>query len=191
VITLVPATPADVATILAFRAEAAAWLRQRGIDQWSNPFPPDGILATIQAGETWMVWDDLTPAATITIARCGEPELWNEVERAESAVYCHKLTVARAYSGQGLGAELLNWAGGVAHQEGRRWLRLDAWDTNASLHDYYRRQGFRYLRIANRPPSGALFQRPASSYTARLLRFETHELHLPAGQEEIKCRLLP
>jgi GNAT superfamily N-acetyltransferase len=175
VIALVPATPADLDAILAFRADAAAWLRRRGIDQWSNPFPPEGILATIQAGATWMVWDDSTAVATITVTRGGEPELWNELERAEPAVYCHKLTVARAYAGRRIGAELLDWAGGVAHEEGRRWLRLDAWDTNASLHRYYRQQGFHYLRVANRPPSGALFQRPASPYAPRMLRVETDE----------------
>jgi GNAT superfamily N-acetyltransferase len=173
VITLSPAGPADLETILGFRAEASAWLREQGIEQWSNPFPPEGILATIEAGETWMVWEGAAPAATITIARQAEPELWNEAERAEPAVYCHKLTVARAYAGMRLGAELLDWAGGIAHDEGRRWLRLDAWDTNSRLHDYYRRQGFRYMRTAYRPPSGALFQRPASPYAPRLLQAET------------------
>jgi GNAT superfamily N-acetyltransferase len=174
-ISLVPAIPGDVATILGFRAEASAWLRRRGIDQWSNPFPPEGILATIEAGETWMAWDGPVPAATITVARYGEPELWSEAERAEPAIYCHKLSVARAFAGRGLGAELLDWAGGIAHQEGRRWLRLDAWDTNSSLHRYYRRQGFRYVRVADRWPSGTLFQRPASPYTPRLLRVVTDE----------------
>jgi GNAT superfamily N-acetyltransferase len=175
VISLTPATPADLATILGFRAETAAWLRQRGIDQWSNPFPAEGIMATIEAGETWMAWDGPLPAATITIARQGECELWSEAERAEPAIYCHKLTVARTHAGKGLGAELLDWAGGEAHDEGRHWLRLDAWDTNSRLHDYYRSQGFWYIRMANRPPSGALFQRPASQYAPRLLRIRTDE----------------
>ncbi len=174
-ISLVPATPPDLATILGFRAEAAAWLRQRGIDQWSNPFPPEGILATIEAGETWIAWDGPVPVATITVAREGETELWSEAERAEPAIYCHKLSVARAYAGRGLGAELIDWAGGIAHQERRRWLRLDAWDTNASLHHYYRSQGFRFVRVADRAPSGVLFQRPASPYTPRLLRVVSDE----------------
>jgi GNAT superfamily N-acetyltransferase len=175
VITLVPARPADLPSILGFRREASEWLRQRGIDQWSNPFPPEGILATIEAGETWMAWDGTVPAATITVAREGEPELWDQFERAEPAIYCHKLTVARAYAGMGIGAELLDWAGGIAHDEDRRWLRLDAWDTNSALHDYYRRQGFWYIRAADRPPSGALFQRVASPYAPRLLQVETGE----------------
>ena len=174
-ISLAHATPADLATILGFRSEASAWLRERGIDQWSNPFPPEGILATIEAGETWMAWDGATPVATITVAREGEPELWNEEERAQPAIYCHKLSVARACSGRGLGAELLDWAGGTAYEEGRRWLRLDAWDTNSSLHRYYRDHGFRFVRMADRPPSGALFQRPASPYTPRLLRVVTDQ----------------
>jgi hypothetical protein len=122
-----------------------------------------------------MAWEGSVPVATITVAREGEPELWSEAERAEPAIYCHKLSVARAYAGRGLGAELIDWAGGIAHQERRRWLRLDAWDTNTSLHRYYRSQGFRFVRVADRPPSGVLFQRPASPYTPRLLRVVSDE----------------
>jgi hypothetical protein len=42
------------------------------------------MLRSIEAGETFIVWDDDgTPAATITINRFAKPELWTEQERAE------------------------------------------------------------------------------------------------------------
>jgi GNAT superfamily N-acetyltransferase len=167
--TLAPAKPSDVEILLAFRAEAAAWLRERGSDQWSTPFPRDELLARIEAGETWMVWDGTRPAATITVTTWGPPELWIPAELAEPALYVHKLTVARSYSGRGLGAELLDWAGGRARDDGRPWLRLDCWSDNRGLHDYYRQTGFVHLRTVPRePPSGALFQRPARPYRGPL-----------------------
>ncbi|HEX5881190.1 MAG TPA: GNAT family N-acetyltransferase [Actinomycetota bacterium] len=69
----------------------------------------------------------------------------------------------RAHAGQGLGAELLDWAGTKAADEGADWLRVDAWTTNEHLQHYYLRQGFTYVRTVVLPhnPSGALFQRPA------------------------------
>jgi GNAT superfamily N-acetyltransferase len=116
------ATPDDLDTLVAFRDQAAAWLASRGIDQWQEPWPTEdlmveGMLRNIQAGETFIVWDDDKPAATITINRWAKPELWTEQERAEPALYAHKVTVDRAHAGQGLGAELLDWAGTKAADE--------------------------------------------------------------------------
>jgi ribosomal protein S18 acetylase RimI-like enzyme len=91
------------------------------------------------------------------------PDLWTENERAEPALYIHKLIVARPYAGRGLGTELLDWAGGRAADEGRTWLRLDAWTSNEPLQRYYEKQGFTHVRTVPlaHNPSGALFQRPA------------------------------
>jgi single stranded DNA-binding protein len=83
-------------------------------------------------------------------------------ERAEPALYAHKATVARAYAGEGLGAELLDWAGTRATNEGARWLRVDVWTTNDKLQQYYRDQGFTHVRtvLLAHNPSGAVFSGP-------------------------------
>lgn len=122
------------------------------------------MLRNNRAGDTFIVWnDDGTPAATITADCWANPELWTPEEAAEPALYTHKLTVARAYAGQGLGAELLDWAGARAAAAGDRWLRVDVWTTNRELQRYYLRLGFAHVRTVTRTrnPSGALFQRPA------------------------------
>ncbi|WP_079046391.1 GNAT family N-acetyltransferase [Carbonactinospora thermoautotrophica] len=159
-----PAEPSDVQTILRWRAETAAWLRERyGTDQWAKPYPADHILATVQAGEVFMVHRDYCedPIATITINGYADPELWTPDELTEPARYVSKLTVSRAAAGLGIGATLLDWAGSRAAAEGAQWLRLDCWTTNSRLHAYYRRQGFTHVRTVAHRDSGALFQRPA------------------------------
>ena len=62
-----------------------------------------------------------------------------------------------------MGAELLDWAGTKAADEGADWLRVDVWTTNERLQHYYLREGFAYVRtvVLAHNPSGALFQRPA------------------------------
>jgi GNAT superfamily N-acetyltransferase len=124
----------------------------------------EGMLRSIRAGETFIVWDeDGTPAATITVDRWVNPDLWTPEEAAEPALYAHKLTIARAYAGQGLGAELLDWAGARAAAAGDRWRRVDVWTTNRELQRYYLRLGFIHIRTVAlaHNPSGALFQHPA------------------------------
>ena len=87
------ATPDDLDTLVAFRDQAAAWLASKGIEQWQEPWPTEdlmveGMLRNIEAGETFIVWDDdHNPAATITINRFAKPELWTEQEQAEPALY--------------------------------------------------------------------------------------------------------
>jgi GNAT superfamily N-acetyltransferase len=143
---ITPAHPDDLATLLAFRKEAAGWLSALGSDQWSRPYPADRLLATIQAGTVFMVRDGETTAATITLTTEAEDGLWTESELAEPSVYVNKLTVARSHAGQNLGGRLLDWAGDRAYQAGAKWLRLDAWTTNDALQRYYVMQGFEHVR---------------------------------------------
>jgi ribosomal protein S18 acetylase RimI-like enzyme len=163
------ATLEDLDTILAWRAEAIAWLAKRGIDQWTYPTDPpyptrERAIETIIAGQTWMVWDHSTPAATLTLTGYIDPELWDIVGDPENALYLHKLTVPRTRAGVGLGAELLDWAAGRAHDQGLSWLRLDAWTTNTHLQDYYLRHGFQHVHTVATRPSGACYQRPTQPY---------------------------
>ncbi|MEU9323811.1 GNAT family N-acetyltransferase [Streptomyces canus] len=140
------AEPHDVAKLLAFREEAAAWLRDLGSDQWSRPYPADKLLTTIEAGTVFMVRDGEATAATITLTPEAEGGLWTESELQEPSMFINKLTVARTHAGRNLGGRLLDWAGDRAHRAGAKWLRLDAWTTNEGLQRYYLRQGFDYVR---------------------------------------------
>ncbi|MFD4832627.1 GNAT family N-acetyltransferase [Streptomyces uncialis] len=140
------AQPADVSKLLAFREEAAAWLTGLGSDQWQRPYPADRLLATIQAGNVFMVMEGKTTAATITLTSDAEEGLWTAGELNEPSMFVNKLTVARAYAGQAIGARLLDWAGARAFQAGAKWLRLDAWTTNEGLQRYYLREGFQHVR---------------------------------------------
>jgi GNAT superfamily N-acetyltransferase len=148
--------------------EAAAWLRGKDTDQWTKPWPDrrarDGrVRHGLERGETWIVWDGETPAATMTICERANPGVWPGGDD-EDAVYIHRLVVSRAYAGRELGGLMIDWA--VQRELRKRpveWVRVDVWSTNSGLHDYYERQGF--IRCGNCPdpryPSGALFQKAA------------------------------
>ncbi|MFC5213914.1 GNAT family N-acetyltransferase [Streptomyces coerulescens] len=140
------AEPHDVAKLLSFREEAAAWLRGLGSDQWSRPYPADKLLATIEAGTVFMLRDGHTTAGTITLTPDAEEGLWTDEELAEPSMFVNKLTVGREYAGQNLGGRLLDWAGDRAHRAGARWLRLDAWTSNEALQRYYLAQSFTHVR---------------------------------------------
>jgi len=163
-----PARPEHLALIEAFREEASAWLARRGIDQWREPWPNTEamrkrIAASIRAGQTWIVWDDSQPVASLALDSYANPRLWTPDERTDPARYLHRLTVCRSHAGQNLGGHILDWACNTAHHNAAKWVRIDVWTGNHRLQAYYRTHGFQPVRTIDLPdyPSGALLQRPA------------------------------
>lgn len=170
------AREADLSNILALISGASEWLAGKGTDQWQRPWPDDAarlarMRAGIAAGKTWILVDGHTHIATITVdwqaVTPGLPTLWNEEERAEPAVYDHRVAVLRdsGYAGSGLGVRLLDWTGRLAAEAyGARFVRLDAWTSNSGLHKYYKSVGFDKKRTYEEEvincPSGALFEKP-------------------------------
>lgn len=180
---ITPARMVDVDIIMAWRRERVGWLAERGEDQWSIPLPRSAVAATVSAGQTWMVWDDSEPLATITLTAYVDVDslwkpdrdpdaLWYPEDDPADALYAAKMMIPLRHAGSGLGGEMLDWAGGRAYDAGLTWLRLDAWTTNPRLHAYYIRQSFRHVRTVESRVSGACFERPAQPY-AGPLKIET------------------
>jgi ribosomal protein S18 acetylase RimI-like enzyme len=168
-LTLRQATSDERDVILDLIEDTVCWLRSKGIDQWSKPWPDEErrnkrIAQDLSEGKTWLALDDTTVAGTITIDPANN-DIWPAEKRREKAVYVRRVIVGRRYAGLELGARLLDWAGDVAvraHQAS--WIRIDVWTTNRRLHAYYRRQGFRFSGfrdLDDEPgyPSRALFER--------------------------------
>ncbi|WP_433253896.1 GNAT family N-acetyltransferase [Streptosporangium sp. CA-135522] len=161
-LTMRRATADDLQGVLALLAETAGWLNGRGVRQWPvGGFPAERIAPLIEEGTMYLLDTSDGPAATIALDGHADPEFWAADDDPGSALYVHKLSVARAHSGRGLGEALLDWAGLRVLAVGRRWLRLDCSKDNGRLQDYYRGQRFAHLRTVDLPhrASGALFQR--------------------------------
>jgi GNAT superfamily N-acetyltransferase len=167
------ATIDDIDIVLGLITEAANWLRtEKTTTQWNRPWPSPGqhvkrITEGVANNRTWIVWDGHLAIATVTIHRRGDPALWTPAELNTEAVYLHRLVVRRSYAGDGLGAELINWAGQQGHRENpdAEYIRIDVWTDNYELHDYYVRQGFGFFALRETPdrrPSSRLFQKPLS-----------------------------
>jgi GNAT superfamily N-acetyltransferase len=161
-----PAALTDLPTILRWREEAAAWLHQRGSDQWSDAgLTRDAffqrVTDSIQAGETWIAEDDDgTSLGTIAVDSTADPGLWSPEKLAGSYVI-HRMIIDRCAAGRGVGALMLDHAERLARRDGRQKLVLDAWTTNSDLHSYYESKGFRHVLTVSGhyTPSAALFER--------------------------------
>lgn len=174
-----PAGGEDGRAIWELIHEAVAWLRSIGSDQWSTAStwtgPTGKVARAITGGHAWVLLDDSTVIATVTVEPHGDPDFWTPAELAEPALYVSKLVVARSHAGQRLGEALLEWAREMAYHQGRDWVRLDAWRSNQQLRGYYLARGWTWLRDVDDVgrESGALFQRPAGPAAADLRQLLT------------------
>ena len=177
----------DAPSIIGLIDDAAQWLRtEKNSDQWNRPWPDEHsrdqrIRRGIKVARTWIVEnEDGLVVGTVSFGRGGNKKLWTLRERNQPAVYVSRLIVNRRHAGEGIGADLINWAG----QRGRHgwkaeWIRVDVWTSNDALQAYYKRQGFTHLRTwqFNDPwdyPSAALFQKsPADIDAAAATQFQT------------------
>ena len=169
------ATPGDLNEVRWLVHQAAKWLtRSKGTDQWAKPWPTretrdQRLLRRNQAQKDV---DRLGrrrsrgPRSPSPPGPCRGPSGHAQavsVNVSDPAVYAHRLITARNYAGQGLGAELMDWAGlRGQRQYSAKWIRIDVWTSNAALHAYYQEKGFKRCGSCTDPdyPSGALFQKP-------------------------------
>jgi ribosomal protein S18 acetylase RimI-like enzyme len=161
----------DMPSIIGLIDDAAQWLRtEKNSDQWQRPWPDEPsrdqrIRRGIKVARTWMVENDDGLVGTVSFGRGGNKKLWTLRERNQPAVYVSRLILSRRHAGEGIGADLIDWAGqrGVTGW-GAEWIRVDVWTSNEALQAYYKRQGFTHLRTwqFNDPwdyPSAAVFQK--------------------------------
>ncbi|WP_206786650.1 GNAT family N-acetyltransferase [Amycolatopsis sp. MtRt-6] len=171
------ATEADIPALLAILDGASEWLGSQGTDQWAGSRWRAEELRPDLATGGLRVAEQLRPDLATGVSAAAEPAL-AEAGRSSpplravpvatmtlgetaSSLHLGHFAVDRRFAGLGVGAWLIREAADEAARRGKRSLRLDAWTTNTRLHDYYRRQGFRLVRISG-GTSGALFERAVS-----------------------------
>jgi GNAT superfamily N-acetyltransferase len=157
---------ADFEQIMSLLDEAISWLGHLGLDQWqeNRDRQQQHVETDIDAATLFVVENLGKIVATITVDDLADTDFWINEDEPLSALYVHRMAVARAHAGIGLGAAMLDWAAGQVERCGRSCIRLDAWSTNDKLHRYYKQLGFTMVRnhsVEGRG-SGALFERAAT-----------------------------
>lgn len=67
--------------------------------------------------------------------------IWRSKEQGD-AVYLHRVISKDQFKGLRLFQHILNWTIDFTNQKGRKYIRLDTWDNNPPLVDYYKSFGF-------------------------------------------------
>jgi L-amino acid N-acyltransferase YncA len=137
----------DLPLVMEILAEAAAWLKEKGIDQW--PSPPNEhwqrrMAEAIQREEVYTVGIVKNRFGIVRFT-WADP-YWPDDNLAG---YVHSIAVRSEMHGQHLGGLILFWAMMKTRQAGRQFLRLDCLAGNGRLRRYYEEQGFIYWGAVN------------------------------------------
>lgn len=135
-----PAGPEEIDVVLDVLADASAWLRARGVEQWPDQFERDWVMPAIEQGETWLAERDGEVIGSLVV-QWQDPVFWAGYPM--DAGYLHRLAVRR--HGEELGAQLLRWAERHAAGAGKPFLRLDCVASSEPLRAYYERAGYRHV----------------------------------------------
>ncbi|MCL4262271.1 MAG: GNAT family N-acetyltransferase [Anaerolineae bacterium] len=152
------ARPEDLPLVMEILAEAAAWLKQKGIDQW--PSPPNEhwqrrMAEAIQREEVYTIGIVKNRFGIVRFT-WADP-YWPDDNLAG---YVHSISVRSEMHGQNLGGLILFWAMMKTKQEGRQFLRLDCLAGNGRLRRYYEDQGFSYQgEVIDQDYLAALYER--------------------------------
>jgi len=143
------ASTSDFEKLYAILAEASAWLRERGVNQWTAPYPRDRFAREIERGwvRYWAIAYE--PVATVTVYET-RPEyyprgIWEDDTRAW---YLCRFAVARSHARRGIGDQALAALDREAESEDVHCLRLDVTTSNPFLEHYYQARGFQTAHTA-------------------------------------------
>lgn len=141
--TIRQAIPEEAPAILALMVATARWIKETGSIQWSHYLEAgeeqaNAIADEARNGEIYVVYagDKLAAAFSLLGAQTEwDVRLWGE-DQGE-ATYLHRLAVDRAFSGLGLGLQILDYVAIRTKELGREFLRLDCVAWTEALHRFY------------------------------------------------------
>ncbi len=143
-----PARSEDIPDLLAITAEASAYMKERGVDQWQDGFPNAEVFARdIAAGGCWLFTHEGAPAGVISLYTAPEPDYgairgaW--LSRGPYATV-HRTAVKAAYRGRGLADEMMQLCEDLALGRGFASVRADTHADNAAMRRLLEKRGYAY-----------------------------------------------
>lgn len=134
------ATNEDAVTIANILTDATQIKVANGDMAWGTEgWTVEEVEAEMQDSSIYVFYDNDVPAATVSLQ---EEDVKSWGKQPLVALYIHRLAIEGSYSGQGIGAKIIDWSAEKAKVSGKGFLRLDCPAGNEKLCDYYESLGF-------------------------------------------------
>jgi len=136
----------DVELFAAMLREAAAWLKQQGMEMWTpEQLAAEQLLKQNAVHEMFIGYANGEPAAAMILQET-DRMIWPEAANDSDSLYLHKLCVRRVWAKTGCSTAMIEWAKGEVRRRNKTFLRLDCAADRPKLCAFYERHGFRKVR---------------------------------------------
>ncbi len=134
-------------------AQAQAYMKAEGIDQWQNGYPNEAAFETdIEKGYSYVMEEDGTIIGTMAIIFDGEPTYehiyegaWKTAQEPYAAI--HRVAVDADCKGKGIAGAMIEEAVKMCKERGIRSIKNDTHRDNKSMQRMQAKNGFEYCGI--------------------------------------------
>jgi len=138
---IVNSTKDDIGTIFNFYDAAIAFQKTKFNRHWQG-FDPQLIEKEINENRQFkIVVDDII--VCIFAITFNDAIIWGDLDKAPS-VYIHRIVTHPSFHGKHYVKNIVDWAIGYGHKNGKEFVRMDTWGDNQKLIDYYTNCGFTF-----------------------------------------------
>lgn len=125
--------------------DLAIEFQKKVFDKSWLPFEREFIETEIAGKRHWKILIDDEIACIFSIA-FEDPLIWKE-RGFDPAIYIHRIAVNPHFRGRKFVPEIVGWAKDYAKSLDKKFVRMDTWDDNQKLIDYYTGCGFEFLGV--------------------------------------------
>lgn len=144
----VPTTADDLPFIYSLFDLSIEYQEKKGFPVWRG-YDKNALINDMRNGNQYKIVVDNVIAMAFSVCYT-DAVIWRERENGTS-VYLHRIVVNPAFKGQKLFGRLLRWITDHARSKGLSTVRMDTWDNNPTLTDYYGTFGFRLIERLTLP----------------------------------------
>ena len=145
------ATQEDREALIAIISAATHHLNQNGVSQWDEVYPnPKNVEEDLQNGQLYVVRAGGEIAGMVTLNQVCDPAYANGkwLVHGEAFFVVHRLIVAPAMQGQGVGTLMMRMIEVMLRKDGVVSIRLDAFAHNPHSLRLYEKMGYRITGTA-------------------------------------------
>lgn len=132
----------DLAQVLNILNTVSQALKEKGINQWNDPWRAEQIVGEIENGQAFVLLNEKDTIGTFFIREVGRISEW-VVE--PHSLYLNKIAILPDYQGKNIGSQIIEFALSFSRNL-RKEIYLDCWAGNEKLKTFYSTHGFKYVR---------------------------------------------
>ena len=135
-------TPPDLEFVYELFDRAIEYQKRKGYPAWRG-FDKGTLMNDVANQNQYKIVIESQIASVFSICYT-DKVIWREAERGD-AVYLHRIVVNPSFKGQKLVEPIVDWTIEHAKHLGLRFVRMDTWQHNPNIIEYYKSFGFAFV----------------------------------------------